>query len=41
MARGAQPVDGAAPNAGIENELHVPVGTRKGSTRSCPTRRFA
>jgi hypothetical protein len=41
MAGGTQPTEGAAPNAGVAEELHVPVGTRKGSTRSCPTNRFA
>lgn len=31
---GSEPLDGAAPDAGVEKELHVPVGTRRGSTRS-------
>ena len=38
---GPERSDGAAPDAGVEEDLHVPVGTRKGSTRSWATRRFA
>ena len=41
MAGGAQSADGTTPDAGVEEELHVPVGTRRGSMRSWPTTRLA
>jgi hypothetical protein len=36
-----EPFDGAAPDAGVEEESHVPAGTRNGSTRSWATSRLA
>jgi hypothetical protein len=41
VASGPEPLDGTTPHAGVEKELHVPVGTRRGSTRSWATSRFA
>jgi hypothetical protein len=41
MAMISDPVPSPTPNAGIQKQSHDAASTSNGSTRSCPTRRWA